>query len=99
MKLKSGFILREVCGQKVIVAEGLEAVDFGHLISLNDSICSCWMYFDVLGAKITKVFTYFLQIKNIPLPLTRKKNITNTSDNKDMILYHRNIIKYYIGGG
>ena len=42
MKLKSGFILREVCGQKGIVAEGLEAVDFGHLISLNDSAANIW---------------------------------------------------------
>ena len=42
MKLKSGFVLREVCGQKVIVAEGLEAVDFGHLISLNDSAANIW---------------------------------------------------------
>lgn len=42
MKLKSGFVLREVCGQKVIVAEGLEAVDFGHLISLNDSAATIW---------------------------------------------------------
>ena len=42
MKLKSGFVLREVCGQKVIVAEGLEAIDFGHLISLNDSAATIW---------------------------------------------------------
>lgn len=42
MKLKSGFIMREVCAQKVIVAEGLEAVDFGHLISLNDSAATVW---------------------------------------------------------
>ena len=42
MKLKSGFVLREVCGQKVIVAEGFEAVDFGHLISLNDSAANIW---------------------------------------------------------
>ena len=42
MNLKNGFILREVCGQKVIVAEGLEAVDFGRLISLNDSAAAIW---------------------------------------------------------
>ena len=29
MKQKKGFTLREVCGQKVVVAEGLEAINFG----------------------------------------------------------------------
>ena len=42
MKLKSGFVLREVCGQKVIVAEGLGAVDFGKLLSLNDTAAFLW---------------------------------------------------------
>ena len=42
MQLKPGFILREVCGQKVIVAEGLGAVDFGKLLSLNDTAAFLW---------------------------------------------------------
>ena len=42
MQLKSGFVLREVCGQKVIVAEGLGAVDFGKLLSLNDTAAFLW---------------------------------------------------------
>ena len=42
MKLKPGFVLREVCGQKVIVAEGLGAVDFGKLLSLNDTAALLW---------------------------------------------------------
>ena len=29
MKQKNGFVLRDVCGDKVIVGEGLGAVDFG----------------------------------------------------------------------
>ena len=42
MKLKKGFVLREVCGQKVIVAEGLSAVDFGKLLSLNETAAFLW---------------------------------------------------------
>ena len=42
MQLKPGFILREVCGQKVVVAEGLGAVDFGKLLSLNDTAAFLW---------------------------------------------------------
>lgn len=42
MKRKDGFILREVCGEKVIVGEGLGAIDFGKLISLNDTAAWIW---------------------------------------------------------
>ena len=35
MKQKKGFVLREVCGENVIVAEGIETVNFNKLISLN----------------------------------------------------------------
>lgn len=35
MRQKQGFVLREVCGENVIVAEGIEVVDFSNLISLN----------------------------------------------------------------
>ena len=49
MKLKKGFVVREVCAQKVIVAEGLEAVDFGKLLSLNDSSAFVWQLAEKQG--------------------------------------------------
>ncbi len=42
MKLKKGFVLREVCGEKVVVGEGLETINFGKLISLNDTAAWIW---------------------------------------------------------
>ena len=42
MKIKDGFILREVCGEKVIVGEGIGAIDFGKLLSLNDTAAWIW---------------------------------------------------------
>lgn len=42
MKRKEGFVLREVCGEKVIVGEGLGAVDFGKLVSINDTAAWIW---------------------------------------------------------
>ena len=42
MKQKKGFVLREVCGEKVIVAECLETINFGKLISLNDTAAMLW---------------------------------------------------------
>ena len=42
MKLKEGFVLRTVCGEKVIVGEGLGAVNFNKLLSINDSAAWIW---------------------------------------------------------
>lgn len=49
MKLKNGFVLREVCGEKVIVGEGVETVNFGKMISLNDTAAMLWKKATELG--------------------------------------------------
>ena len=38
MKIKKGFELRDICGEKVIMATGIENVDFNQMIALNE-IC------------------------------------------------------------
>ena len=42
MKIKDGFVLRDVCGEKVIMGEGLGAIDFGRLLCLNDTAAFLW---------------------------------------------------------
>ena len=42
MRLKNGFVLREVCGESVIVGEGLGALDFGKLLALNETAAWLW---------------------------------------------------------
>lgn len=42
MKKKKGFVLRDICGQKVISGEGLEQVNFSNLISLNETAAFLW---------------------------------------------------------
>ena len=42
MKKKSGFVLRQVCGENIIVAEGKENIDFSNIISMNDSALLLW---------------------------------------------------------
>ena len=42
MRIKKGFVLRKVCGENVIVGEGLGAINFGKLLSLNDSAAWLW---------------------------------------------------------
>ena len=49
MKLKKGFILREVCGEHVITGEGLAAVNFGRLLALNETAAWLWKQAEEAG--------------------------------------------------
>ena len=42
MKKKKGFELRDVCGEHVIMAYGMENMDFSKIISLNDTAAFLW---------------------------------------------------------
>ena len=42
MKAKTGFNLRTVCGENIIVAEGKENIDFSNIISMNESSAFLW---------------------------------------------------------
>ncbi len=49
MKLKKGFVLRQVCGENVIMGEGLGAIDFGKLLALNETAAWLWQQAEALG--------------------------------------------------
>ena len=42
MRIKKGFVLRQVCGENVIVGEGLGAINFGKMLALNESAAWLW---------------------------------------------------------
>lgn len=42
MKLKKGFVLRTVCGERVILGEGLDAINFGRMLCLNETAAWLW---------------------------------------------------------
>ena len=42
MKLKKGYRLRSLGQEFILVAEGLGAVDFSHMISMNESAAFLW---------------------------------------------------------
>lgn len=42
MKIKEGFVLRDICGQHVISAEGFSQMNFSKLITLNESAHYLW---------------------------------------------------------
>ena len=42
MKIKLGFVLREMCGENIVTAEGIENINFNKLISLNATAAYLW---------------------------------------------------------
>ena len=42
MKIKDGFVLREMCGEYIVAAEGLQNINFNKLISLNPTAAFLW---------------------------------------------------------
>lgn len=42
MKIKNGFVLRQMCGENIVTAEGLEHINFNKLISLNQTAAFLW---------------------------------------------------------
>ena len=42
MKIKEGFELVVICGEAVIVAHGIENIDFSKVINLNESAAYLW---------------------------------------------------------
>ncbi|MEE1223118.1 MAG: PqqD family protein [Bacteroidaceae bacterium] len=42
MRIKKGFDLQDVCGYNVIVATGLENIDFSKIVNLNESAAVIW---------------------------------------------------------
>lgn len=51
MKIKNGFVLRQMCGENIVTAEGLEHINFNKLISLNASAAFLWE--KVVGKEFT----------------------------------------------
>ena len=49
MRQKEGFVLRDICGEKAVVAEGHTVVDFGKMISMNDTAAWLWEKCTELG--------------------------------------------------
>lgn len=52
MKIKEGFILRSICGEHVVVGEGLTQVNFNKMLSLNETAAYLWK--EAQGKEFTK---------------------------------------------
>lgn len=49
MKIKKGFVLRDVCGDQVIMGEGLDVINFGRLLCLNSTAAWLWQRAEEMG--------------------------------------------------
>ena len=49
MRQKDGFVLRDVLGDKALIGEGADAINFGKLISMNDTAAWLWEKASELG--------------------------------------------------
>ena len=66
MKIKEGFILRTICGEHVVVGEGLAQVNFNKMLSLNASAAYLWN--EVTGKEFT--------VEDLTNLLTEKYDVT-----------------------
>jgi len=51
MKIKNGFVLREMCGENIVAGEGLEHINFNKLVSLNNTAAYLWN--ELIGKEFT----------------------------------------------
>lgn len=42
MRAKEGFKLRTIAGEKILIAEGKKNIDYGNIISMNESASYLW---------------------------------------------------------
>ena len=51
MKIKEGFVLRQMCGENIVSGEGLQHINFNKLLSLNESAAYLWT--ELVGKEFT----------------------------------------------
>lgn len=74
MITKKGFNLRTICGEQIIVAEGVENIDFSKIISMNESAAYLWQ--QVQGRNFTAEELIEL--------LTQEYDVDNETAEKDI---------------
>lgn len=42
MRIKEGFVLREIAGEKIVSGEGLNQINFNKMITLNPTAAYLW---------------------------------------------------------
>ena len=78
MRAKTGFNLRTVCGENIIVAEGEENIDFSNIISMNESSAYLWKNIQAKQFSIADLVDLLMQEYDVDEP-------TATNDVKALV--------------
>ena len=69
MKIKKGFVLRELCGEYMVAGEGLEQINFNKLVRLNASAAYLWQ--QVADQEFTTDTLVQLLVERYDIPASR----------------------------
>lgn len=72
MKIKKGFVLREMCGENIVAGEGLEHINFNKLISLNSTAAFLWKKVDGKEFTTEEMAGYLVEEYGIDMELALK---------------------------
>jgi hypothetical protein len=72
MKIKKGFVLRQMCGENIVTAEGLEHINFNKLISLNATAAFLWEKVEGKEFTAEEMAQYLIEEYGIDMELALK---------------------------
>lgn len=72
MKIKKGFVLREMCGENIVAGEGLEHINFNKLISLNATAAFLWKKVEGKDFTAEEMAEYLVEEYGIDMELALK---------------------------
>ena len=75
MQIKLGFELRNICGENIIIAHGVQNIDFSKVITLNDSAASAWKA--VVGKDFTEQDIVKALVKEYDVDVMTAQNDAN----------------------
>lgn len=75
MKIKKGFNLRTICGEQIVISDGLENIDFSKVISLNESAAYLWQC----------IFGKDFNIEELTKLLTEKYEVDDETAHNDAV--------------
>lgn len=76
MKLKEGFVLREMCGENIVAAEGLQNINFNKLISLNETAAFLWKKVEGIEFTAETLAQFLVEEYGIDMELAMKDSHT-----------------------
>ena len=76
MKIRKGFVLREMCGENIVTAEGLEHINFNKLISLNATAAFLWNKVAEKEFTVEEMAQYLVEEYGIDMELALKDSET-----------------------